>query len=196
MQRSEMRTKGGYMLDEVVSALQKSIRRGLEQESLYWSLELAESGFGQYLWKRLLVISSEDIGLADPMALILTHAAWASTKETTLSFAKPPGMRTEFLGVAVLYLARACKNREGDDAVWLAMEKRKRGWKLDVPDYALDFHTAAGRKLKRGMQFWFDEAAKLQNEVEIGGNPYGQLVREMLADSEQEPSPSQQQGEP
>jgi len=72
MQMKEMRTKIGYVLGEVVSALQKSIRRGDEEGALYWSLELSESSFGQYLWRRLLIIASEDIGLADPLALVVT----------------------------------------------------------------------------------------------------------------------------
>ena len=66
-----MITKNGYNLDEVVSALQKSIRRGMEEESLYWANELAVSGYGQYLWRRLGVTVSEDIGLAEPMAPVI-----------------------------------------------------------------------------------------------------------------------------
>jgi len=40
-----MITKHGFNLDEVVSVLQKSIRRGMEEESLFWAVELAESGY-------------------------------------------------------------------------------------------------------------------------------------------------------
>ena len=40
-------TKGGYALDEVVSALTKEIRRGNEDHSLFWSLELVESGYAR-----------------------------------------------------------------------------------------------------------------------------------------------------
>ncbi len=61
-----LKTKGGYLLDEVVSALQKCIRRGREEEAMYWALEMAESGCGKYLWRRLMIIGAEDVGLADP----------------------------------------------------------------------------------------------------------------------------------
>jgi hypothetical protein len=56
----------GYRQDEVVSALQKAIRRGLEDDALYWAVELDESGWGEYCWSRLFVIVSEDVGLAEP----------------------------------------------------------------------------------------------------------------------------------
>ena len=62
----EMKTPGGYRNSEVTSALQKSIRRGLEEEALFWGSELDLAGYGAYAWKRLRIIASEDIGLADP----------------------------------------------------------------------------------------------------------------------------------
>lgn len=180
MQRSEMRTKGGHPLDEVTSALQKCIRRGLEEEAMFWALEMAESGYGQYLWRRLMVIAAEDVGVADPQALILTTSAWVATKEATKSFSKPPGMRTEFLGPTILYLCRSVKCREGDDFAWLVMERRARGWKIEVPDFAVDDHTDRGRKMGRGREFWFSDASKLANAVEIAGNVYAQKVRELF----------------
>jgi len=47
----ELKTHGGHALGEVTSALQKSIRRGLEKEAMFWALEMSDSGFGQYLWR-------------------------------------------------------------------------------------------------------------------------------------------------
>lgn len=181
--RYELKTLGGYALDEVTSALQKCIRRGLEEESLFWALEMSDSGFGQYLWKRLMVIAAEDIGLADPQALALTTMGWLATKESTKSFSPKdgqPGMRLEFLGLVILYLCRAPKNREGDDFCWYIMERREKGWRLSVPDFALDDHTERGRQLGRGREFWFTEASKLSPEVQVKGNKYGALVRQLL----------------
>lgn len=179
--RSEIRTKGGYPLDEVTSALQKCIRRGLEEEALYWALELSEGGYGQYLWRRLMVIAAEDVGIADPRALILTTVGWLATKEATSSFSKDGGMKVEFLGPTILHLCRAQKNREGDDFCWYVMERRQRGWKIPIPDFAVDDHTERGRLLKRGRQFWFEEASKLVNAVVIQGNVYAAKVRELFA---------------
>jgi hypothetical protein len=59
-ERKYPNTKRGYPLDEVMSALQKAIRRAQVKMALYWAAELYESGFGPTLWSRLLVISAED----------------------------------------------------------------------------------------------------------------------------------------
>ena len=77
-------TKNEYELDEVVSVLQKSIRRGLEEESLYWALELSESGYGQYLWRRLCVIASEDIGLVEPVVSVIINSLAENCKRCRL----------------------------------------------------------------------------------------------------------------
>ena len=63
-------TVGGYDLYEVLSALQKSIRRGMEEDALFWGTELYLSDYADHAWNRLLVISSEDVGLAAPQASI------------------------------------------------------------------------------------------------------------------------------
>lgn len=168
----ELKTHGGYRLDEVTSALQKCIRRGVEEESLFWALEMSDSGFGQYLWRRLMVIAAEDIGLADPQALTLTVSGWLATKEATKSFTQPPGMKTEFLGMALLYLCRAAKNREGDDFICYLMARRQRGLRLTVPDFALDEHTERGRQMGRGEEFWQEESSKLDKPVVIEGDKY------------------------
>lgn len=168
----DLKTKGGYQLDEVVSALQKCIRRGLEQEAMFWALEMAEAGYGQYLWRRLMIIAAEDIGLADIQALPITTAGWIATKETTKSFTQAPGMKTEFLGLVILYLCRCLKNREGDDFACYVIERRKKGWRIEIPDYALDDHTDRGRKMGRGNEFWYQESCKLDRPVEVNGNVY------------------------
>lgn len=173
----ELKTHGGYALDEVTSALQKCIRRGLEEEAMYWALEMADSSYGQYLWRRLMVIAAEDIGLADPQALVLTTLGWIATKECTKSFTKTPGMKTEFLGMVILHLCRAAKNREGDDFACYMMERRKRGLWLPIPDYALDEHCERGRQMGRGEEFWWMESSKLNKAVPIEGDKYKGLLR-------------------
>ena len=59
-------TRHGYEPLEVISALQKAIRRGQVRPALYWAAEMDASGYTAWLWKRLLVIASEDVGTADP----------------------------------------------------------------------------------------------------------------------------------
>ena len=50
--------EGGYSLLEVASALQKAIRRADARLAGYWAIELFESGYRDYLWRRLLTISA------------------------------------------------------------------------------------------------------------------------------------------
>src|SRR4051794_10623319 len=57
---TRLHTKRGYNLFEVASCLQKAIRRGDTGLAGYMAIELFESGFAHYCWKRLLTISAED----------------------------------------------------------------------------------------------------------------------------------------
>ena len=61
-----MQTVHGYPMDEVRSALQKTVRRGLRDEAIWWAIEMNESGYGAYCWRTLMVITTEDIGMANP----------------------------------------------------------------------------------------------------------------------------------
>jgi replication-associated recombination protein RarA len=56
-------TRHGIEFDVAASALQKSLRRSLEEESAWWAIEMARSGFGAYVWRRLMVVASEDVGI-------------------------------------------------------------------------------------------------------------------------------------
>ena len=58
--RKQLTTVRGYSLSDVASALQKAIRRADARLAGYWAIELFESGFRDYLWRRLLTISAED----------------------------------------------------------------------------------------------------------------------------------------
>jgi replication-associated recombination protein RarA len=55
-----LNTRRGYSFPAVSSAMQKAIRRGDAKLAGYWALELWASGFGQYVWRRLLTESAED----------------------------------------------------------------------------------------------------------------------------------------
>jgi len=63
-------TKHGYDHYELLSALQKSIRRGMEYEAVHFAVELEEFN-PTMLWNRLRVIACEDVGPANPMMPLL-----------------------------------------------------------------------------------------------------------------------------
>jgi replication-associated recombination protein RarA len=166
-------TPGGYAKGEVASALQKEIRRGNEREALFWASELDLAGNGEYVWKRLRIIASEDVGLADNEATVLVAALYEHwkvvrgrhTDETFASFHRV------FIFHAVCYLARAPKSRMLDHALMTMYEGERPV--LEVPEYALDKHTRRGRRMGRGMEHFLNESSRLENEAGLH-DPYKQ----------------------
>ena len=76
-----MLTNGGFNGYEVTSALQKCIRRGLERDAMFWATELwasCDKTGREYIWHRLRVIASEDVGLADNNACVQVSALYAN----------------------------------------------------------------------------------------------------------------------
>lgn len=152
-------TPGGYKCEEVASALQKCIRRGLESAALYWATELDLAGFGEYVWKRLRIISSEDIGAANPAITIEIRALYENWKDLRKKGDARHAPERLFLVDAVIRLSRSTKSREVDHALIVHYEGQRP--KQPIPDFALDRHTSRGRRLGRGYAHFFDEGAKL-----------------------------------
>jgi|GEM_PF-4790271 len=69
-------TQRRYNLFEVASCLQKAIRRGDTQLAGYMAIEMFESGFGSYCWKRLLTISAEDVAGIVTTEIKAMHDSW------------------------------------------------------------------------------------------------------------------------
>ncbi|MCC2546416.1 hypothetical protein LJY25_08165 [Hymenobacter sp. BT175] len=180
MSKYKIKTAKGYDFFEVASALQKSIRRGLEDEAMYWAVELFNSNFAEYVWKRLRIIASEDVGLAVPgiaseiAALYQHHKLQASKKDDKN---QPERL---FLTHAVLLLCRSEKSRVVDHALiyhWMRHEHRH----LDIPDVALDKHNERGRQLGRGWKHFFEEGTLLVNLGDVPGEEsYRQRARDVI----------------
>lgn len=165
-------TKRGYEFGEVSSAMQKAIRRGDTRLAGYWALELWASGYGNYVWKRLLTVSAEDCWG------ILTQEVKALHDGYALVNANVPAKQAKgriFISKAVILLCAAKKNRDADhlqnfvydkcaglDADKLAADLEKAG-REKIPDYAFDCHTQKGRKMgKSKAEFFRDEQAALE----------------------------------
>jgi replication-associated recombination protein RarA len=104
----------GYDINELFSALQKSIRRGYESKALFWAAEIEGRGNNNRarLWNRLKVIASEDIGPANPLAPMVVE-----TLEKQYFDARKRGNDSYrlFLSNEILFLARSLKSRVVDD---------------------------------------------------------------------------------
>lgn len=158
------KTIGGYSGYQVTSALQKCIRRGLESDALFWATELWAScnqEGREYLWHRLRVIASEDVGLADNSACVQISSLHAN-------FTRRPNEKL-FLTHAVLILARAPKSRIVDHA-GIAITEGPRP-KREIPLFAVDNH--AGGKMN------WEESFKLEGcELADGYEREARSIRE------------------
>jgi replication-associated recombination protein RarA len=143
-------TPDGHPFDLAASALQKAIRRCDEEAAVYWALQLEGAGYGPYVWYRLAVITSEDVGLAGDVALPATIEALHRWYE--LHRKRNAGQARIFVAHAALLLARSPKSGVVGNA-YVAIEGEGR---RDVPDVAKDKHTKMGRALGRGEDFFWD----------------------------------------
>jgi replication-associated recombination protein RarA len=156
------KTRSGLDAFVCLSALQKCIRRGLEREAMQFAVELIHSGksMASAVCNRLEVISHEDVGLADPFAVLFTRTA---TEQARQWFdAGKHGAARLAIGNAIRLMARAAKSREGDHfAAAIGLTSEIEGHVPTVPDFALDHHTTAGRRKGRGLEHFRTEGAKL-----------------------------------
>lgn len=152
-------TESGYDLLEVISALQKEIRRGNEEPAMYWALELFPR-HSKALWTRLRVIVNEDIGLGDPMASIYVNA-----QADHFNALEKEGSQRLVLSNTILYLSRAKKSRLADHFQCAVIQRKlQQNWTLEIPDYAKDKHTRDGKHMGRSWEHWFEHGCKLENE--------------------------------
>jgi hypothetical protein len=203
-----MRTEHCYDAYEVVSALQKCIRRGMEEDALYWAYELAKSpnkNHYSWLWQRLKIIASEDIGPANfamPILIDVLFRNWQKKKNIDLWYVN-----------AVIALVRSPKSRIVDNAINMMLSKDALGkWEdkpipeecvveanlerakepsnfdRDIPGF--DMHVSAGKKYGLGKRDFYKTGAKLVNCTLP--DPYearaiaGDLELERLAEKEKE----------
>ena len=176
---SDLRTIGDYDAREVVSALQKCIRRNLDEDALFWAVQLERSGYGAWLWKRLRIIAMEDVGLADAPVIAevdALHRTYVDLKRNKNDHQRPWRL---CVVQAVLLLARAPKSRLVDWALIAAY-----GDALDhrpIPDVALDRHTARGRRMGRDTEHFMVEGTRLEPHAEqIDEDRYRALAAAVL----------------
>src|SRR5512133_898401 len=134
-----VRTRHGLAADEVISALQKEIRRGHVENAALIAYEMATTSpeLEAYLWKRLLVISVEDVGWGNIQAPVLVRALYDNWCE----LGPADGERLLYAVHAVRFLCACVNDRSSDEMVnWVirAVEKEQR--LPEIPEYALDMH--------------------------------------------------------
>lgn len=164
----ELATKNGYKLDEVVSALQKEIRRGNELMAKYWALEMNESGYWRYCFRRMMVIAGEDVGLANPEAMILVSSTFSALLAQE-RIKKVFHIDNNIIGFVVVYLARSPKSRHIDYLGGVIFKQKEKGWKPEIPIYAIDQHTQKGKDLGKTDYDFFKEGSLIKNKKHVEG---------------------------
>lgn len=160
----QLKTIRGYDFGATTSAMQKAIRRGDSKIAGYFAIELFESGYAKYVFRRLLTISAEDC------YGIITKEVWALYEAWKEINAHKKGAGRVFVGKAVILLSQAEKSRDADhltnlvydklnisDAEILDMLSSARATKQDVPEYAYDCHTAKGKAMGMTKEEFFKD---------------------------------------
>jgi len=181
---TRVETAHGFAADEIISALQKLIRRGLLEEATLVAYEMfvTSADLEECLWRRLEVISVEDVGLGELHAPAIVDACYGMHARVPRT---DPG-RFLFAAHVVRLLATSRKDRTSDELAWWASAVVDGGERLpEIPDVALDVHTRRGRELGRGDEHFLLEGALLENEVPDRDMTYRQRLLEIVARSKQ-----------
>ncbi|WP_160008590.1 AAA family ATPase [Rhizobium sp. 18055] len=174
-------TEHGFHADEVISALQKCLRRGMTDNVLLlaWEMFITSPEMEEMLWSRLCVIAVEDIGFGRLDAPVLIETLYQQHKR----YPRPQGDRFLFAAHAVRVLSGSKKDRTTDDMVNWAKHVTGLGDRLpEIPDVALDMHTRRGQEMGRDYLFFMSEASRVIPEIEDKDQTYRDWIMKALAD--------------
>jgi putative ATPase len=128
-----------------ISALIKSVRGSDADAGLYWMARMLEAGEDpRFLARRMIILASEDIGMADPQALLVAEAAARAVEHVGLPEAALN------LAEAVIYLARAPKSNAVVVALGRAQEDVRSTVTQEVPAHLRDAHYRGAGALGHG----------------------------------------------
>ena len=133
---------------DVASAFIKSMRGSDPDAAIYWLARMLESGEDpRFVARRLVIFASEDIGNADPFAVVLANAAWDAVERVGL-----PECQLN-LSHAVCYLATAPKSNACTVAIGAATKDVKEGRTLPVPKHLKDAHYQGAKQFGHGTDY-------------------------------------------
>lgn len=143
--KSSRYDKGGEMHYDVISAFIKSMRNSDPNAAIYWLARMIDAGEDpEFIARRMVILASEDIGNADPMALVLATSCWDAIRavgwpESQLIFSQ-----------TVAYLASAPKSNAATTAIGKAIEDVKSHPDLPVPLHIRNAPTKLMKELGYG----------------------------------------------
>lgn len=147
--------KEGEMHYDIVSAFIKSIRGSDPDGALYWLARMVEGGEDPaFIARRLVISASEDIGLANPNALLLANAAF----DAVMKIGWPEGRIP--LAEATVYLATSPKSNSAYEGINSALEMVRETGNLPVPLHLRNAPTQLMKQLGYGKDYKYAHAYK------------------------------------
>ena len=141
---------GGDEHYDAASALIKSIRGSDPDAAIYWLARMLEGGEDpRFVARRVVIAAAEDVGNADPYALVIAQAAADATAFIGLPECQLP------LAQAVIYLACAPKSNASAKAIWQATDEVRSGRTLPVPRHLRDSHYSGAKRLGHGQGYQY-----------------------------------------
>ena len=130
---------------DIISAFIKSMRGSDPDATVYWLARMLESGEDpRFIARRILICASEDVGLAEPAAIMIAQAAFSAAEELGMPEVRIP------LAHAAIYVACCPKSNSAYLAVDAALQEVREGKLRRVPD-----HLRSGGK-NRGYKYAHD----------------------------------------
>ena len=147
--------KSGEAHYNLISALHKSIRGSDVDAALYWLARMLEGGEDPYfICRRLIRCAAEDIGMADPQALLQAVASWQSYER----LGSPEGELA--IAYCVIYLATSPKSNSVYKAFGSSLESAKSNGSLIPPKHILNAPTQLLKDIGYGEEYSYDHSTK------------------------------------
>lgn len=147
--------KDGEVHYDIISAFIKSIRGSDPDGALYWLARMVEGGEDPaFIARRLVISASEDIGLANPNALLLANAAF----DAVMKLGWPEGRIP--LAEATVYLATSPKSNSAYEGINSALELVQQTGNLPVPLHLRNAPTKLMKQLGYGKEYKYAHAYK------------------------------------
>jgi putative ATPase len=133
---------------DTISAFIKSMRGSDPDATLYWLAKMIHAGEDpRFIARRIVIHAAEDVGLADPMALVLANAAFQAAEFIGWPEARIP------LAEAALYIATANKSNSVVMAIDSAIKDVESGRTLAVPEHLRDASYKGAKRLGHGQGY-------------------------------------------
>ena len=135
---------------DTISAFIKSMRGSDPDAALYWLAKMIHAGEDpRFIARRIVICAAEDVGLADPMALVLANAALQAADFVGWPEAQIP------LAEATIYIATANKSNSAVAGIAAALEDVRSGRTIPVPEHLRDAHYPGAERLGHGQGYQY-----------------------------------------